>query len=287
MSWFANYRFCPGLLHPRHLLLLSLTLLARERAGAAEAYRPRSSAVIEHAETRVAFAIGDSLVHAKAFQSRQARPVMLNVHDDENTSVKAARALIAKAGGLLIELKHTGKRNVTFDLGGNRFAFDPNRIFTTSGLSRTLRGPQERFDEANVEVGNFGRQFIELFQLDQEPAIVALHNNTDAGLSVKSYAPGGRLARDAADTYANPGMDPDDFLFFTDLKFFDYLKARRFNVVLQDNQRVPDDGSLSVYFARKGIPYVNVEAQVGHWRQQLKMLRAVRAMLEEDLRLAD
>ena len=273
----------------QNLLLLSLALLAREPAGATEASPPRARAshpVIDQADTRVAFEIGDSTVHARSFLNRQARPVMVNVHDDENTSVKAARTLIEKTGGHLIELVHTGKRNVTFDLSGNRFAFDPNRIFTAAGLRRSIRGPEERSEEAKAEVGNFARQFIEFFRLDQEPAIVALHNNTDGALSVKTYAPGGRLAPDAADTYANPKMDPDDFLFVTDHRFFDYLKGKRFNVVLQDNQGVADDGSLSVYFARKGIPYVNVEAQNGHRRQQLKMMKAVRTMLDE-LRLGD
>jgi hypothetical protein len=33
-----------------------------------------------------------------------------------------------------------------------------------------------------------------------------------------------------------------------------------------------DDGSLSVYCGKLGIPYVNVEAQHGHLVRQLKML---------------
>jgi D-alanyl-D-alanine dipeptidase len=47
------------------------------------------------------------------------------------------------------------------------------------------------------------------------------------------------------------------------------------NVVLQDNRQVTDDGSLSVYCGKWGIPYVNVEAQHEHLEQQLQMLKVL------------
>jgi len=38
------------------------------------------------------------------------------------------------------------------------------------------------------------------------------------------------------------------------------MKAQLLNVVLQSNTSVTDDGSLSVYAAQQGKPYINCEA---------------------------
>jgi len=59
----------------------------------------------------------------------------------------------------------------------------------------------------------------------------------------------------------NPAADPDDFNFVTDDRFFRAFKVQGFNDILQDNRIRRDDGSLSVFSGRKGIPYINVEAQ--------------------------
>src|SRR5688572_25360199 len=58
----------------------------------------------------------------------------INLHDDENTSVKAGEHFISEYGGSLLQLQHTGKRNFSFMLNGQTFSFDPNRIFTSNGL---------------------------------------------------------------------------------------------------------------------------------------------------------
>jgi hypothetical protein len=50
------------------------------------------------------------------------------------------------------------------------------------------------------------------------------------------------------------------------------LAVGRYHIVLQDNTNVTDDGSLSVFCARGGIDYVNVEAEHGHLVRQLKMM---------------
>ena len=50
----------------------------------------------------------------------------INLHDDENTSVLAAVSVIDSLGGQLIQLKHSGKRNVEFRLNGRNYEFDPN-----------------------------------------------------------------------------------------------------------------------------------------------------------------
>jgi hypothetical protein len=66
-----------------------------------------------------------------------------------------------------------------------------------------------------------------------------------------------------------PESDPDDFFFVTDPDLFAGLAEEGFPVVLQDNARA------TVWAARQGIPYVNVEAQHGHRERQIEMLEAL------------
>ena len=53
------------------------------------------------------------------------------------------------------------------------------------------------------------------------------------------------------------------------------MSSEGHNVVLQDNDKVTDDGSLSVLAGRAGIPYINVEAEDGHLQQQVEMIKTV------------
>ena len=68
--------------------------------------------------------------------------------------------------------------------------------------------------------------------------------------------------------------------FVTDRALYDALVGEGFNAVLQDNDAATDDGSLSVWAAREGVPYVNVEAQHGHRAEQAAMIDALVGVLE-------
>ncbi|MEM7700105.1 MAG: M15 family peptidase, partial [Verrucomicrobiota bacterium] len=104
--------------------------------------------------------------------------------------------------------------------------------------------------------------------------VIALHNNTDGGYSLLSYLPGGSEAAAGADVHRS-GADTDNFFLVTQERLFRSLKARNFNVALQDNRNAPEDGSLSVYCGKKGISYINVEAQHGDSAAQTQMLKAL------------
>jgi len=106
-----------------------------------------------------------------------------------------------------------------------------------------------------------------------------LHNTGGGGLSINSYLTTGDQPTTASAVHVSTNRFAGDFFYVTDRRFFDYLKARDFNVTLQDDANVPDDGSASVYFARKGIPYVNVEADVKHLTEQIEMVRVAREMV--------
>lgn len=113
---------------------------------------------------------------------------------------------------------------------------------------------------------------------------MTLHNNSEGEYSAASYLPEGELALDAAAVHLPPEADPDDFFFVTDPDLFAGLAEEGFTVVLQNNARATDDGSLSVWAARQGIPYVNVEAQHGHRERQIEMLEALLRWLEPTAR---
>jgi len=206
---------------------------------------------------------------------------MVNVHDDENTSVRAGKVAMRESGGRLLELVHGGKRFVEFRLQGQTYRFDPNRIFTEDGIRATLTRQKNYSEGAHVIVRTFAQQFIETFALDRQPVIIALHNTGNGGLSINSYQPSRELNRAADQVHQSKSRSAGDFFYVTDERFFAWLKDRDFNVMLQDNTNVPDDGSMSVYFAHQGIPYLNIEANNDHFDAQIEMVRAARQMLIE------
>jgi len=228
---------------------------------------------------KIAFPLGDDQIHAVLHQQRGARPTMVNVHEDENTSVEAGLTNLNQFGGRLIELVHSGERLVTFHLAGQKYSFDPNRIFSDAGIEDTLKKQSHYSPAAHAAIKTFAGQYLEYFALDREPAIVALHNTVDGIFSIESFVPSGNLGSNAAAAHVSPQRSKFDFFYVTDRRFYDYLAERDFNVVLQDNDHVTDDGSMSVYFARKKIPYINIEAEMSHLQNQIEMVRVAREML--------
>lgn len=225
--------------------------------------------------------VGETEIEVATTEKAGSRFVYVNLHDDENTSVEAGLEALEHSGGRLVELRHGGPRNVTFALGGKEYRVDPNRIFTPAGARATLER-LSRYDEGAARaVGQFAEGLLGAYQLDRVDAVIALHNNTEGGYSALSYAKGGDLARDAEDVFTREGSDPDDFFFVTERPIFEALKRGGYNVVLQDNRSVTDDGSLSVYCGRAGVRYINVEAQQGHREEQARMLLGLKAVLDE------
>jgi hypothetical protein len=209
----------------------------------------------------------------------EGRPglTFLVLHDDENTAVEAGIEVIRRHGGRLIEVRAAGERNVRFEQGGRTYAFDPNRVFTVAGARETLRrqSPSGSSAAALDAVRRFAREVVDLGFDSAAPAVVTLHNNTDGAYSANSYALGGEFATDATAMHVPLDGEPDDFFFVTDSTAYSALHDRGFSVVLQNNATVTDDGSLSVWAGRRGLPYVNVEAEHGHLEQQIEMIEAV------------
>lgn len=192
-------------------------------------------------------------------------------HDNENTASAIAAVMVRAHGGTLIELSHSGERNINFSHAGVAYTFDPNRMFTDRGIKATLQALGPYSEDAYALVKNFA----DVVKLYFKPGlIIAMHNNTNGAYSIRSYIAGGDMQTEASQVYVNPDIDPDNFFFVTTLNLFNRLKDRNFNVVLQAS-RTSDDGSLSVYAAQKGVPYVNIEAQAGKSAVQQAMVESL------------
>jgi hypothetical protein len=227
--------------------------------------------------------IGSTMVR---FQQRCSNPQpgisWVHVHENETTAVTTANQIIDSLGkGCFVTWQHSGNRYVTYTLNGQEYKFDPNRIYTPKGLEATLKAngafSSEGYDAAQKLASLFISKYV-----DGNKLIVALHNNSDnGGLHIKSYLPGGEYGNDASQVYVNETEDIDDFFYTTDQRIFDYLKNKGFNILLQNNATVTDDGSLSVYCGYKGMVYLNIEAQLGHFEEQKRMMLAVHQMIDD------
>ena len=206
---------------------------------------------------------------------------LVSVHDDEDTAVEAAREVLRDRGGTLVELRHTGGREIVFQLAGTEHRIDPNRIFTPAGRRATLETLSTWSQPADDVVAAFADELLSTLAIDEVDVVVAIHNNTPDRYTAASYAPGGPLAADAARVRLRPGGDADDFFFVTGTGLFEGLTGRGHSVIVQNEATVQDDGSLSVWCGRMGIPYVNVEAEHGHRAEQAAMLRDLLDVIAE------
>ena len=225
--------------------------------------------------------IGETEIGVATIDRPGARYVYINLHDDENTSVEAVQDVLKGFGGRLVELRHGGVRIVAFKLQGKEYRVDPNRIFTPAGVRATLARQSQYSENAAHAVKRFAEELLMLYRIDRADALIALHNNTPGMYSALSYAAGGRYARDAEEVSIRDDTDPDDFFFVTERTVFDALKRRGYNVVLQDNRRVTNDGSLSVYCGKTNVRYVNIEAEHGHRQEQTQMVLDLKLVLDK------
>lgn len=249
----------------RHLILALFIVLIQSGCTSVDVLNVGGSLTTGEANAgTITYMLGETPV--RIVVSGRGQYTFVALHENESTSVAAARAVRA---GRLVEIKHGGGREVRFVIGNKRYSIDPNRMFTDAGIRRHLKGGHDA--QAISAVKGLAAEVVK--RLDRR-VVISLHNNTNGGYSIKSYQPGQQYARDAQGVHVSADADPDDFFFATSAKFFRAAQAANFNVALQSSA-VTDDGSLSVFCSRQGIPYVNVEAQHGHASVQKSMIEAL------------
>ena len=225
--------------------------------------------------------IGNSRVRIQTFQYGDRNDnVFISLHDNEFTGLEPTKLLLEEHGGLLIKIENNYSRNINFSLDQRSFTFDPNRMFSKIGIQKTLQSFGRTSDKAINEVDKFAKRILQLFPKGFNCAI-ALHDNTDGGYSVKHYQPGSQYGNDARLVSTDSSQDPDDFFLTTDSLLFHQLSAKKYNTILQHNQRAKQDGSLSVYFGKKNIRYLNCETQHGKTGQFKEMMTTAIHCLKE------
>jgi hypothetical protein len=244
-------------------LVLALPLAAQDRPRESNrAPAPVSGFAIPLGSERIEFFVeGDPSVKS---------PLVVSLHRNENTAFPVVREILASEPGRFIGIRTPGERRLNLKGGSRAFSIDPNRLFSLAGIEADLRKFSFFKEEIAREIETFAAEYVKRTGIAPGRVVIAVHNNTDGGYSLESYRKGGAEEAAAAEVHRVEAIDPDDFMLVT--------HPRHFNVILQDNAGAPDDGSLSVYCGKRGVDYLNVEAEFGSREEQERMLRAAFAL---------
>jgi len=236
---------------------------------------------IDVTEKTIFYKLAENIVPIKIQQyGERTDIVFINLHDDELTSVDAAKRILETNGGVLMEIENNAQRNIRFRLGQYFYKVDPNRIFSKDGIKKSLEQLGRTSFRAVDEVEKLGQRIIELMP-GETICVIALHNNTPGFFSVTEYAPGNKRSIESKKVYINPKEDTDDFFLTTDADLYEKLADKGYNAILQDNQNCTEDGSLSVYCGKRNIRYVNCETEHGKSDQYHQMMKALIAVLDD------
>ncbi len=223
-------------------------------------------------------------------------------HEDERAAAESALKWLQNHGGHFLELIHTGpgesmSRYVTFTYKGYRIEMDPNRMFTEdrSLLMEQVKRRWQKpvwwkrlwFLESSVLDYTVDRMqdLAKLVTDSLEPYryVIAVHNNwsnSPQSYNLSAYFdPCSEEGRNAVKFYYTGEMRVSEFFLVTREFIFEWIRDANMNVVWQ----VPcpkDDGSFSVYAARKGIFYVNCEVQRERGDLQYPMIQRLMLVLD-------
>ena len=237
------------------------------------------------AEKTIQYKIGDRILPIKVVQYGEVKNIIcINLHDNEESSLQAARSVLESSGGTLIKIENNNQRVIRFRLKGISYSFDPNRMFSRIGIEQTLRDNSRSSKLAIDEIEKFAQRLLLLFP-DSTSCIIALHNNTEGAFSIKSYLPGGNRQSDAHAVYADSLQDIDDIILTTDSLLYQKMADNKFNSIWQDNKKAKKDGSLSIFCGEIQRRYINIETQHGKVNQYMKMLEKLLEILSKENKL--
>ncbi len=261
----------------RHLLYITLFCFT---CSFLRVHHTAASRRINIIERTIFYQLAENIVPIKIqHYGERTDMVFINLHDDELTSVDAARRILETHGGVLIEIENNAQRNIRFRIGQNFYRVDPNRIFSKEGINKSLEQLGKTSPRAIDELEKFGQRIIELLPAEVK-CVIALHNNTPGLFSVTEYAPGNKRSIDSKKVYINAEEDTDDFFLTTDSQLYEKLADKGYNTILQDNKNCTEDGSLSVYCGKKNIRYVNCETEHGKSSQYYEMIKTLLAAFQ-------
>ena len=174
------------------LFLFTCTLQAQESIEFTQPIETRISVT----EKTIFHKLAENTVSIKVQQYGDRNDIVfINLHDDEITSVDAAKRILLEHGGLLIEIENNAQRNIRFKLDRYFYKVDPNRIFAEEGIKKSLEQLGRTSVRAVDEVEKLGQRILQLIPTDAT-CVVALHNNTPDLFSALEYTPGNKRSAD-------------------------------------------------------------------------------------------
>lgn len=198
----------------------------------------------------------------------------LHIHGDETTARAVLEDNMDAARGRTFFVRNAAR---LVPVRGGRI--DPNRMFSREGAERNLRRLNRSWSDAEIaavleELDRDRGKFLRRILPPRGGLLIALHNNG------RGYATGTEVPVSEQIHLPSP-FTPHEFALVTDPRDFELLRQADFNAVLQQGQQGEEDGSLSRACARAGVRYVNIEAHLGQFEAQKRMLRWTLANLPE------
>ena len=194
----------------------------------------------------------------------------IHIHGDERTAFEVLESLTSRARGDVFFIQSN-----TRDVQVRGLTIDPNRMWSRAGAERSLRNLNKTdtgVDQALRAIEDDREGVLRRLLPRGGELLVALHNN-GPGYSVEDEtAISDQVAR-------NDKEHPDEFILCSVRADFDIQSRGPFNVVLQQNPKGEDDGSLSRLWAARNVRYVNIEAARGNAAAQRNMLDWVERVL--------
>lgn len=222
--------------------------------------------------------LGDSTVYLLSSKIDHGNILLMNVHENEQTAIRAMIQTGLKDSLPFIFLHQSKQRRIAYRLNDTIYSVDPNRIYTDTGRVMTLK------DSFNYTLnGEQKTKFLAdrvLKKLEGVKWLITFHNNTDENYSIRSYMDSGDESDNTGELYINKHMDEDDFVYTTNAELFHFLKKKKVNVILQSEMHFIDDGSLSIYCAQKGINYANIETEHDHLDKQMELMTLLAEFIE-------
>lgn len=203
---------------------------------------------------------------------------LIALHNNENTCIRAFNALPHSLPFVLYSISQKSNRLLEFKEKNKIYYFDPNRIFSRRGIIKTLKKYNTSYPKKIInKIAKFSDKILEVTAIKNlSKYIIAIYNNTNGKFSAKSF----NYYSQASKIYISKFKNSDDFFIVTQLSDFIFFKRHNQNVVFQ-SKSAADDGSLSIYCQKNRIPYINVEAQHGHKKQQILMLLLCKKLLSD------
>ncbi|MBI2653725.1 LCP family protein [Candidatus Woesearchaeota archaeon] len=224
---------------------------------------------------------------------RNAKYIVVIPHTTELNALLAARQEAKGPITYVAETNGNNGRNLKITINKKTYQIDTNSAFCQQGIVSGLKELNNvSFDKLSDTEKQQLLSAIRRFEDEinrrvfHGRMVFALHQITNKSFSIESYQKDSKFKRHAADLNITPNASKWNFAYVNTRGWFEVLKAKGWNVILQGNQHENDDGSLSYAVTWRNLPYVNIEVEVGNAKKQAEMIKVVNELIEEYPELA-